>query len=514
MKSQLIIFLLSLSCPLISYSQVIFQKSIGGNENEDGRSIQQTNDGNFIIAGLTNSLTAGDYDVLLVKIENNGDTIWTKTYGGAADDFGHSVQQTTDGGYIIAGKTNSFGLGNADVLLIKTDSIGGVLWTKTYGGPGYDFGWSVQQTNDGGYIVTGLYNSFDVYLIKVDSFGNQTWTKNIGSANYDVGISVVQTFDGGYVVVGNTSFGAGDLDVYLIKLDSSGNVLWSKTFGGSGGDVGTCIKQTNNGGFIISGFTNSFGAGNYDFYLIKTNEAGDMDWSRTYGGPLYELSYSLELTTSGNFIIAGHTGLQFNNDVYLIMVDYFGNLLWTKTFGVNGDSRSQGVVQANDGGYIVVGKTGLSTSNLYIVKTDTYGNSGCYQGNISTSFISPATILTSPATIVSSLGQMTTPTVVVGNGGLVDTHCTTVDIKEVLSEGVIHVFPNPSRDFITGNLNTGRTIDLMYLTDNTGRKIGFVDYNVNDNLINISLEGLKVGIYNLVIVTEDSIWRGRFVKSE
>ncbi len=167
------------------------------------------------------------------------DTLWTKAFGGTNEDYGRSVQETSDGGYIIAGYTKSFGAGSYDVYLIKTDANGDTTWTKTYGGSNIDQGYSVEQTSDGGYIIAGNSKSFgagldDVYLIKTDANGDTTWTKTYGGSNIDQGYSVEQTSDGGYIIAGYTkSFGAGSYDVYLIKTDANGDTTWTKTYGGS-----------------------------------------------------------------------------------------------------------------------------------------------------------------------------------------------------------------------------------------------------------------------------------------
>jgi len=199
---------------------------------------------------------------------------WEKTFGGSGEEYGYSVRQTADGGYIIAGSTGSFGVGD-DVYLIKTDPNGNSQWQKAFGGSNDDQGWSVQQTSDGGYIIAGMTSSFDagfhdVYLIKTDPNGNTQWEKTFGGSNYDFGFSVQKTSDGGYIIVGETSsFGAGSCDVYLIKTDPNGNLLWQKTFGGSDWDAGYSVQQTTDGGYIIAGTTESFGAGDLDVYLIK-----------------------------------------------------------------------------------------------------------------------------------------------------------------------------------------------------------------------------------------------------
>jgi hypothetical protein len=233
--------------------------------------VQQTTDGGYIIGGWTeisDPVLPLDSNVYLIKTDSNGNRLWKKTFGGGFFNCGRSVQQTTDGGYIIAGDRGS------GIYLIKTDSDGNELWSKTFGGSSWESGYSVQQTTDGGYIIAGDTDSFgagnhDVYLIKTDPDGNELWSKTFGGSSEDFGYSVQQTADGGYIIAGETgSFGAGYGDVYLIKTDSNGNELWSRAFGGSSWDYGRSVQQTADGGYIIAGETGSFGAGYGDVYLI------------------------------------------------------------------------------------------------------------------------------------------------------------------------------------------------------------------------------------------------------
>jgi len=253
---------------------------------------------------------------------------WQKTFGGPDNEDGYSVQQTSDGGYIIAGYTYSFGTSSYDndVYLIKTDSNGNEEWNKTFGGTRYDEAFSVQQTSDGGYIIAGHTYSFgagnwDVYLIKTDSNGNEEWSKTFGGANGDGAFSVQQTTDGGYIIAGHTySFGAGSYDVYLIKTDSSGNEEWSETFGGTSSDYAWSVKQTTDGGYILGGHTESFGAGKSDAYLVKTDYGGNKEWNKTFGGISYDEAHSVQQTSDGGYIIAGKTFSFWvgSVDVYLI----------------------------------------------------------------------------------------------------------------------------------------------------------------------------------------------------
>ena len=374
---------LILTIPILGFGQG-FQNTFGGDSLDMGYSVQQTTDGGYITTGSTNSYGNGDSDVYLIKTDGNGDSIWTKTFGGENQDYCNSVQQTTDGGYIITGRTESYGAGNKDVYLIKTDGNGDSLWTKTFGGTSFDNGISVQQTNDGGYIILGGTESYgagnrDIYLIKTDGNGDSLWTKTFGGASQDFGNSVQQTNDGGYIVTGVTeSYGAGNKDAYLIKTDASGDSLWTKTFGGSKFDLGNSVQQTNDGGYIVTGRTASFGAGSLDVYLIKTDGNGDSLWTKTFGGSSFDLGFSVQQTTDGGYIIIGGTDSYGNGDrdFYLIKTDVNGDLIWTKTFGGIFRDVGSSVQQTTDGGYIITGYTssGNGDRDLLLIKADGNGN--------------------------------------------------------------------------------------------------------------------------------------------
>ena len=307
-----------------------WNNAFGGNDDEEGYSVQQTTDGGYIIVGYTKSFGAGGTDVFLVKADSAGNQSWIKTFGGSSDDEGYSVQQTADGNYIIGGVTSSYGAGSRDVWLIKANSSGNIIWQKTHGGMSSDGAWSVQQTIDGGFILTGWTFSYgpgylgNVWLVKTDSLGNQQWNNFFGGADVDRGYSVQQTDDRGFIITGYTdSFGAGLYDMLLIKTNSLGAEEWSKTFGGSGRDYGNWVQQTTDGGFIVVGYTLSFGAGGDDVYLVKTDMNGNLEWSNTYGGVYSDVGYCVRQTIDGGYIITGHT-LSFGagvHDVWLIKLN-------------------------------------------------------------------------------------------------------------------------------------------------------------------------------------------------
>ena len=262
--------------------------------------------------------------------------VFVNTFGGSSDDKGLSVQQTSDEGYIITGYKDytgySYGAGDGDVWLIKIDLQGNEEWNQTYGGNRNESGQSVQQTTDGGYIIAGVTYSFgdpdpdtsDVWLIKTDSQGNEEWNQTFGSSFVELGYSVQQTTEGGYIIAGIAEWsfgGSGGVDFWLIKTNSQGNEEWNQTYGGSNTDWCSSVQQTTDGGYIITGYTTSYGNGNYDVWLIKTDSQGNEEWNQTFGGSNSDRGYSVQQTTDGGYIITGSS----SGDVWLIKTDPFGN---------------------------------------------------------------------------------------------------------------------------------------------------------------------------------------------
>ena len=326
--------LTNLSDIQVGDSHAWFAKTFGEDGYQyDGRDVQQTADGGFIVAGWTNSFSNGDSDSWLIKTNSNGGEEWNQNFGGSNADVGLSVAQLTDGGYIVTGYTESLGSDAKDAWLYKTDMQGNALVIELFGGSGDDIGESVLQTNDGGYIVTGYTESFgngsnDIWLIKTDSDCNQEWSRTFGGSNNDFGKSVRQTNDGGYIVTGWTnSSGNGNYDSWLIKTNSNGNEEWSQTFGGTDIDVGESVLQTNDGGYIVTGWTNSSGSGNYDSWLIKTNSNGNEEWNQTFGGTDIDIGESVRQTNDGGYIVAGWTNSSGSGgyDFWLIKTDPEGN---------------------------------------------------------------------------------------------------------------------------------------------------------------------------------------------
>ncbi|MBM3324252.1 MAG: hypothetical protein FJY66_01140 [Calditrichaeota bacterium] len=358
----------------------LWTRTYGGSYREWAKSVQQTADGGYVVAGQTTSFGAGNSDFYLAKTNSSGDTLWTRTYGGSYWDEACSVQQTADSGYIVAGWTESFGAGSSDFYLVKTNSQGDTLWTRTYGGNNGDWANSVQQTADGGYVVAGYTSSFgagshDFYLVRMNSLGDTLWTRTYGGSSWEQAFSVRQTSDSGYIIAGTTySFGAGEIDFYLVKTNSSSDTLWTRTYGGSSTDYAYSVQQTADGGYIVAGRTGSFGAGSQDLYLVKTNSGGDALWTRAYGGSNWDEGYSVQQTADGGYIVAGWTqsfGAGYA-DFYLVKISSQGDTLWTRTYGGSNSDRAHSVQQTADGGYIVAGWTqsfGAGSYDFYLVKT-------------------------------------------------------------------------------------------------------------------------------------------------
>ena len=350
------LLLILLCLPFIGFGQG-WEKTYNLSVSDRGSSIQQTTDGGYILTGHISVL---EYDIILIKLNSTGDTLWTRTFGGTNEDIGYSVQQTNDNGFIICG-TREDSQGNGNIWVIKTDSIGNMYWNVTFGDSlSYYDGYSIEQTTDGGYIITGRTSNFDkadsdMCLIKTDGNGGEQWTQTYGGTGEDCGYSVQQTTDGGYIITGALNLD----DIYLVKTDNQGDTLWTRTFGGTSEDIGYSVQQTTDGGFVISGYTWGGLNGMSDVYTIKTDSNGVEVWSNHYGGTDQDYSKSIQQTTDGGYIICGETGSYGNGDadIYLIKLNPSGDTLWTKTFGGIDYDEGNSVQQTNDGGYIITGRT-------------------------------------------------------------------------------------------------------------------------------------------------------------
>ena len=356
-----------------------------GNSSDMGQSIQQTLDGGYIAAGYTGSYGSLNDDIWLLKIDRSGAIVWQKTYGGSGKDRAYSIQQTSDGGFVVAGSSQSFNGADTDFLVLKLENDGRVSWQKTFGGSGFDRAHSIRQISGGGYIVAGITQSFDsgnddIWVLKLDSLGNLVWEKGlVGNCSYEAN-SVVEATDGGYVVAGSVhSCELANRDVLILKFDADGDLLWRKNYGGSISEYAHAIDQTSDGGYIVAGRSRSFGGGyNTDVWVIKLDSSGVIAWQKIFGGNLFDRAYSVQQTVDGGYILAGATQSfgAGGDDIWLIKLGSNGVMQWQKTYGGSDSDIAYSVQQSSDSGYIVTGQSSSfneGNAGVVVLKLDSDG---------------------------------------------------------------------------------------------------------------------------------------------
>jgi hypothetical protein len=507
-KHLLILTLIFCSALHYSFAQVTFQKAIDADILDEARDVKQTTDNGFIITGYTYYIPYSSFNLFLIKTNLNGDLIWKKSftefYVGHCN--GISVQQTNDGGYIAGGNQDG------RVFLVKLNMSGDTSWYITYGVGGTCN--SILQLTDNNYIILGLHGDYtsssaDALLMKINSVGDTLWTKTFGGLKRDDALSGQPTTDGGYVLAGYTkSFGVDSADVYLIKTNEYGDTLWTRTYGGVLDDYGNSVKQTYDGGYIIAGSTASFGAGGSDVYIVKTDSGGNVQWSKTFGGTADDIGYSIQQTTDGGYIVSGSTKSFGANGAYMIRTDNSGNIQWSRAV-IGSDFRS--VEQTHDGGYILAGSIFITPGNvdILIVKTDSLGNAGCNE-------IDPATITGNPAT--QSLGTSTQispitfpltiyPPLIVFDIGTDSTLCTTVVVNETQATASVNIFPNPTTNYLTIETSQKATIEIINIQGQIIKTL-----QTTEDKINVDVSALPGGVYIIKLNTAERSVVRKFVK--
>ncbi|MFK7809795.1 MAG: gliding motility-associated C-terminal domain-containing protein [Saprospiraceae bacterium] len=394
--------------------EIVWENHFGGSERDWARDIRQTADGGFVVAGYSESVDVdiennkGGWDYWIIKLSNDGSLDWKKNYGGSDTDQATAVWPTTDGGFVVAGSSQSTdgdltgNNGGEDVWIIKLNSSGDLLWQKNYGGSNSDRAESIEQTSDGGYIVAGYsssqsgdvsenYGNFDYWVLRLDSNGELIWERNYGGSGADYGYSIAQTADGGFVFAGSSI--SDDLDItdnnglydyWIVRTDGNGDILWQNNYGGESEERAWHIAPASDGGFIIGGYTFSVGGdignnnGGTDYWIVKIDASGAFEWENTYGGVATETAFGLQQAFDGGYILAGYSISSQSGDVgdnygsedfWLVKLDNIGNLEWEKNFGGSDRDRAYALRQTADGGYIM---TGYSESS----DIDVSGNHG------------------------------------------------------------------------------------------------------------------------------------------
>jgi len=371
-----------------------FERILGTSEDDSPGNIKHTNDGGFIIVGSTIPPQEEFNNIYLIKTDEYGKVEWSSVYGdNDGVDSGTDVEQTPDGGYIVLGTTENWGAGGTDLMLIKFNSAGDYQWRKTYGSSSNDASSAMVPTTDGGYVLVG--NTVpssgigkNIYLVKVDGEGNQKWENSYGGNSGTDAFDLVELSDGSILAVGFIAVDT-DFQIYLIKVNANGNLLWEKSYGGTEYDVGYSINRTSDDGFIISGYTASKGAGGRDGYLVKVNSSGDLIWDKTYGSERSdEFSGAIE-GLDGSFYAVGNSVTRVTqNDqfksAFIVKTDADGNEVWAKIFGGDLDDNLGEIHQANDGGLICIGGTASfgKSDDIFLLKIGDSGTISNVENNL------------------------------------------------------------------------------------------------------------------------------------
>ena len=509
------------------------ENSFGGREADRAFSIQQTKDGGFIFAGHTASNNAdvhgnhGDEDMWVVKLNKDGSIKWQKPLGGFEDETGFSIQQTTDGGYIVAGESNSFNgdvtgnHGNLDFWVVKLDSSGNLIWQKSLGGSNADFATSVQQTKDGGYILAGgsfsndgdltLHHGPNIYadywIVKIDAVGTLQWQKTYGGSLGDIAQSVRQTNDGGYIIAGNSASNDGDItgvhdivygDAWIIKLNAQGNLQWQKTYGGSDYEQANSIQQTTDGGYIAAGWSRSNDGnvtgnhGNYDVWVTKLGNTGNLQWQKSLGGSNGDLAYSIQQTKDNGYVVAGGTssndgdasGNHGKEDFWVVKLNNNGAMQWQKSLGGSEYEEARSIYQTKDGGYAIAGWSGFINVN----NGDVTGNHGDYDVWIAKLAASGAI-----ASVNSSVAENT--------------------INKTAENGLT-ISPNPASSFIQVDIAFTNATAMLQVMNSAGQLV------MEKSLIKekgnyhqqLNISALPAGSYYVIIKSGNTRVSRQFVK--
>lgn len=496
MKKTLLIMALSFGLNAYGQSEIMWQKRFGGSGEDYATALDKTADGGVIIAGYSSSTDGhitenkGASDYWLVKLNGAGTMQWQKTLGGSGNDEAQSVQQTTDGGYIIAGYSTSNNgdvsgnNGAYDFWVAKTNSTGTIQWQKSIGAAGPQKAYSIKQTPDGGYIVGGT-NGQDIQVVKLSTTGTLQWQKTYGGTSSETFGEINNTNDGGYIFAAYTASNNGDVtiqhgqgDAWVVKLNNFGTIQWQKTLGGTKMDLANSIIQTTDGGYIVAGYSYSNDGdltGHYgttessDVWLVKLNASGTIQWQKNYGGSDLDMAHSVKKTSDGGYIVAGYTGSNDNDvsglnnpfgltDMWVFKTDVLGNLEWQKTLGGTNGDIAYDVVQSSDGNYIVTGHTGSPIS-----------------GNITE----------------ASLGG--------SDVWIVKLDASILDVNDIDTRVTLNIYPNPTSELVF--VESKNTITALELYDTQGKQLKTQKANGKKEQLNLS--SYPQGVYMLKITTNN-----------
>jgi hypothetical protein len=475
--------IIAFSSPYISSAQDSSNVyTYGGTNNDYAREIICTSDSGFIVVGTTSSFDVALTDIYIIKTDRNGVKQWSHLYGSEAIDWAYGVRETFDHGYVVVGYTNRNTLSGYDIYLLKINSIGEVQWEKTIGGPDWDFGYAIETTPDSGFIICGKSYSFsnggtDAFITKVDSTGNFVWQKNYGGAGDESLNDIIRDQDNNYGLVGVTStYGAGREDEWLLRIDGNGDTLWTKTYGDLLFDAGYSIDTTADGGYVTAGTTNSYGGTDTtkNIMLIKTNQAGYWMFTSMHGkADATEEGYIVDVFPDGEIFDGGITdGFGDGKTAfYMLRNDSIGQYIEGANFGGTEHEEGYSVAVGKDNQIMFAGITdsyGCGQFDVYLIRIDTY------------------------------LFQHQHPPIY-------HVTCdTTIGIPEQEIENRnISVYPNPSSEKVTVDFSPDQSLRgkcEIAITDLSGKKIKLE--SVERFPVEINIQSLTSGFYLLNIYNE------------
>jgi hypothetical protein len=585
-----------------------WQKCLGGSGDDEAVSIHQTTDRGYIVAGTAGSNdgdVSGNHgigDYWIVKLDGTGSIQWQKSLGGSNDDDVASIEQTSDGGYIIAGSslpndgdvTGHHGfVQNYDYWIVKLDPGGTIQWQKSFGGSFDDQASSIHQTSDGGYIIWGISISNDgdvtghhgnpdgapdIWIVKINSTGTIQWQKSLGGTGYENG-SIEQTSDGGYIVCGSSDSNDGDVtgnhgsnDDWIVKLDSSGLIEWQKSLGGSGDDGASFFEQTSDSGYIVAGSSNSNDGdvtgnhGGQDCWIVKLKSSGVIDWQKSLGGSGDDGASFIEKTSDSGYIVAGSSnsndgdvsGNHGSTDDWIVKLDSRGTIQWQKCLGGSSGDFASSIKETSDKGYIVAGSSNSNDGDI----TGNHGGQDCWIVKFAPDALLPVSLLNfygdvngnknvlhwSTASEQNNTGfevqrsndgynfkKVGFVNTMASNGNAdtklsyyyIDNNFSTsinyYRLKQIDRDGKlfyssivelrkdnhlknISVFPNPAKDLLHVKLySMGNGKRTLLLNDINGKILrrNVIFINNNETTVDINISELNTGTYFLKIISED-----------
>lgn len=513
----------------VVFSQLNFQHLIGGSDHDRAQTIFNTFDNGFIINGASFSFGAGNVDATLIKTDSLGQIIWSYAYGTTVYDNSEFAIETSNHDILCAGRSNVQSGFPTAAIIFKTDSIGHLLWSKSYGGTGNDNLVQLIETSDNGYAAVGYSESLssgssDILLIRTDVNGDTLFTRSFGSIEREDGLSIIQLPDNGFIIIGRQiTFPAGkqESDGLLLRTDASGNLLWAKQYGDSLWEELTSVRLLPDNGFIFTGSTSTFGAGNYDILLMKTDSSGNVQWSKTFGNSYTDAGYDIHITNDFSYILSGYTeslgyGHKLGGDsanIFLMKTNVNGDLQWMETYGDGLQDEAFRSAKANDGGYLIPGFTNNylfnDSSQMVFIKTDSMGLTGCHEESVNP--IDSVFNMPFHSINFNQLSGLPFNTFVLAETFFNPTNddaCLFTNINSNISkEKKINIFPNPFNNKIEISTDNNFSPEgILIVNDAYGKIIKSVKVHYSPFILD--MEDLESGIYFASLITENEAGKG------